>query len=104
MGRLVSFPRRRKHFFDTGLIGNIPDDLVSRSGPALFLHLHADGLKIETHLLQDIHRHALAEFDESQKQMLSADVVVVKPVGFLASKRQNLLSPGCEIIHCSMAW
>jgi hypothetical protein len=28
---------------------------------------------------------------------------VIKPVGFLASKRQNLLSPGCEIIHRSMA-
>jgi hypothetical protein len=24
---------------------------------------------------------------------------VVKPVGFLASKRQNLLSSRCEIIH-----
>jgi hypothetical protein len=28
---------------------------------------------------------------------------VVKPIGFFASKRQNLLSPGCEIIHRSMA-
>jgi hypothetical protein len=27
---------------------------------------------------------------------------VVKPVGFFASKRQNLLSSRCEIIHCSM--
>jgi hypothetical protein len=28
---------------------------------------------------------------------------MIKSVGFLASKRQNLLSPWGEIIHCSMA-
>ena len=35
--------------------------------------------------------------------MLGADVIVVEPVGFLASKRQNLLSAGSKIIHRSMA-
>ena len=35
--------------------------------------------------------------------MFGADVVVIKAVGFLASKRQNLLSARCEIIHYSMA-
>jgi len=49
--------------------------------------------------LQDVYCHALAELDQPKKQVLGAHVVVVKPVGFLASKRQNLLSSRCEIIH-----
>ena len=59
--------------------------------------------KDRTAHLQNVHGHALPKLDKAQEKMLGANVIVVKPVGFLASKRQNLLSPGCEIIHCSMA-
>src|SRR4029077_9570293 len=80
--RLRFFACQRQHFFDARRIGNVTYDLGFRPRADLFLHLHADGLKIEPHLLQDVNRHALAKFDESQKQMLRTDVVVVKPVGF----------------------
>ncbi len=49
--------------------------------------------------MQNVDCHALAEFDEPEKQVLGADVVVVEAIGFLPGKRQNLLSPRCEIIH-----
>ena len=52
--------------------------------------------------MQNVHRDALAQFDESQKQVLGTYVVVVESVGFLASKRQDLLSSRCEIIHYSV--
>src|SRR5437762_2196515 len=79
-------------------IGNVADHLGFRSRADLFLHFHAHSLEIETHLLQNVHRNSLPQFDEAQKQMLGAYVVMVKPVRFFASKRQNLLSPRCEII------
>ena len=96
-------PGECQHFLNARRIWDIADHLRFRSRAHLLLHFHAHGLKIETHLLQDVHGHPLPQFDQSQKQMFGADVVVIKAVGFLASKRQNLLSARCEIIHYSMA-
>src|SRR5262245_3319522 len=97
--RLGLFARKRQHFFDARRVWNVPNHLRFRSGTNLFLHFHPYGLEIEPHFLQDVHSYALAELDQAKKQMLGAYVVVVKPVGFLASKRQNLLSSWGEIIH-----
>src|SRR6266446_4621097 len=102
--RLRFLARQCQYFFDPRGVGNVADNLGLRPRANLFFHFHANGLKIEAHLLQNVHRHALPKLDKAQEQMLGANVIVVKPVGFLASKRQNLLSPGCEVIHCSMAW
>ena len=93
----------RQHFFDAWSIRNITDHLGFRARADLLLHLHAHGLEIETHLLQNVHGHSLPQFNESQKEVFSADVVVIKAVGLFASKRQNLLSARREIIHYSMA-
>ena len=84
------------------MYGHVADHLCLRPGTDLFLHFHSHRLEIEAHLLQDIHSHALPQLDQAEKQMLGADVVVVEAVGFLSSKRQNLLSSRCEIIHYSM--
>ena len=90
-------------FFHARRVGNVSDHLGFRSRANLLLHFHSHGLQIETHFLQNVHRHALPQLDQSQKQMLGADVIVVEAVGLLASERQDLLCPWCEIIHCSMA-
>ena len=101
--RLCFLTGERQDLLDARRVGNVTDNFCLRPRAHLFLHFHSDGLKIEAHLLQDVYRHSLPEFDQAQEQMLGANVVVIEPVGFLASKRQNLLSPGCKIIHYSLA-
>src|SRR6266566_6837709 len=101
--RLGFLAGERQHFLDARSIRNVTDHLSFRPGADLLLYFHAHGLEIETHLLQNVHGHALSEFNEPQKQVLGADVIVIKAVGLLASKRQNLLSARREIIHYSMA-
>jgi hypothetical protein len=49
--------------------------------------------------LQDVYGDALAEFDQSEQEMLGADVVVVEPVGLLAGECKDLLRAGREVIH-----
>jgi hypothetical protein len=70
----------------------------------VLLDLHPDRLQIQTHLLENVDCDALAEFDQSEQEMLGTDVVVVKPIGFLARKRQHLLRTWSKIIHhCNSA-
>jgi hypothetical protein len=69
------------------------------AGADLFLDGGAHGLKVEAHFLKNAHSDALAEFDEAEKDVLGADVVVVKTVGFLAREREHLLSPRREVVH-----
>ena len=59
----------------------------------------AHGFEIKAHLLKDADGDALAELDQSQEDVLGADVIVVKAVGFLAGQRQHLLGAGGEIVH-----
>src|SRR4030095_15367610 len=96
-------PCERQHFFHTRGIRNITDHLGFGARANLVLDLHAHGLEIETHLLQNVYSHSLPQFNESQKEVFGADVVVIKAVGLLASKRQNLLRARRKIIHYSMA-
>ena len=93
----------RQHFLNPWRVRNVADHFRLRPRADLLLHFHAHSLKIETHLLQNVYRHPLPQFDQAQEQMFGADVVVIKAVGLLAGKRQNLLSARCEIIHYSMA-
>ena len=48
----------------------------------------------------------LAELDQSQQKVFGADVVVIKPVGLLASECQHLLGSGSKIVHnkSRMGW
>jgi hypothetical protein len=65
----------------------------------LFFDLHAHGLKIETHLLKNIHGNTLAKFNQTQEQMLGADIIVIEAVGFFAGKGENLLGAWSEVVH-----
>ena len=65
----------------------------------MLLDLHANPLQIESHLLQHIDGYALSKFDQSEQQVFSSHVVVVKPLGLLARKRQDLLDAWSKIIH-----
>src|ERR1700674_2608246 len=65
----------------------------------MLLHLHANNLQIDPHLLQHIDCYALSKFDQSEQQVFSSHVVVVEPPGLLACKRQDLLGTRSKIIH-----
>ena len=64
--RLRFLARKRQHFFNPRGVGNVPDHLGFRSGADLFLDFHADSLKVEAHLLQNIDGHALAQLDQAR--------------------------------------
>src|ERR1700736_4103682 len=65
----------------------------------MLLHLHANSLQIEPHLLQHTDCYALSKFDQSEQQVFRPHVVVVEPLGLLARKRQDLLGARSKIIH-----
>ena len=65
----------------------------------MLLHLLANDLQIEPHLLQHIDCYAFSKFDQSEQQVFSSHVVVVEPLGLLARKRQDLLGTWSKIIH-----
>ena len=52
-----------EHFFHPRSVGDVADHLGFGSGANLLLHFHAHSLKIEPHFLQNVHRHALPQFD-----------------------------------------
>src|SRR6516162_1584052 len=92
----------RQNFLHARGIRNVADDFCFWPGANLFLDLHPHGLEIESHFLENIDRDALAELDQSQQKMLGADVIVIETISLFASKLENLLSAGSEIIHCSV--
>src|SRR5205814_7008159 len=77
------------------------DNLCFRTRANLFLHFHPHGLEIEPHFLENVDRDALAELDQSEQQMLGADIIVIETVGFFASQLKDLLGARSEIVHCS---
>ncbi len=97
--RLGFLAGERQDFLDARSVGNVADHLGLGTGADLFLDLHADGFQIEPHFLEDVDRHALAELDQAEQQVLGADVIVVEPVGLLAGQCQYLLSSRSKIIH-----
>ena len=68
-------------------------------GADLFLDGGAHRLEVETHFLEHADGHALAELDQAEENVLGPDVVVMKPVGFLAREGKHLLRAGREIVH-----
>ena len=100
--RLGFFARQRENLLHARRVGNVANHLCLRSGADLLLDLHADRLQIEPHLLEDVDSDALAKLDQTKQKMLGPDVIMVKPVGFLAGERQDLLGAGGKIIHRSM--
>ena len=67
-----------------------PDDELDR-GPDLG--------ELDVHVLEDARRHALALADEAEEQVLRADVVVVEPLRFVLSKRQDFASAVRELVE-----
>src|ERR1700716_3067138 len=65
----------------------------------MLLHLHANSLQIEPHLVQHIDCYALSEFDQSEQQVFRSHVVVFEPLGLLARKHQDVLSAWRKITH-----
>ncbi len=100
--RLRFLAGERQHFLHPRRVGNVADHFRFRSGADLFLDFHAHGLEIESHFLENVDRNALAELDQSEQEMLGADVIVIEAVRFFASECEDLLGAGSEIIHCSV--
>ena len=61
----------------------------------MFFHFHANRLQIEPHPLQHIDCYALSKFDQAEQEVFRSHVIVVKPLGLLARKRQDLLGTPC---------
>ena len=89
----------REHFLDAGRVRTVAELLGVRTALDLLLDFAADVLQIETHLLQNVDRHALAELEQAQQQVLGADEIVIEAVGFLARERQHLLGARREVVH-----
>src|SRR5947199_2335938 len=66
---------------------------------ALFFHFNADGLQIKTKFVEHGAANTLAKPDEAQQQVFATDEIMVEPVGFPSSQCQDLLCPGCEVVH-----
>ena len=55
--------------------------------------------ELDVHVLEHARGNTLALADEAQEQMLRADVVVVEPLRFVLSKRQDLASAVRELVE-----
>ena len=55
--------------------------------------------QLDVHVLEDARGDTLALADEAEQQMLGADVVVVEPLRFVLSKRQDLASAVRELVE-----
>ena len=55
--------------------------------------------ELDVHVLEDARRHTLALADETEEQVLRADVVVVEPLRFVLSKRQDLARTIRELVE-----
>ena len=78
--------RQGEHLLDARRVRNVPDHLGLGSAADLLFDLHAHGLHIETHLLQHVHGNSLAEFDQTEQQVLRAHVIMVEAVCFLTGQ------------------
>jgi len=80
----------------------LPAVLVSVPVPTCFFHGGAHRFEVEPHLLQHAHRDPLPEFDQTEQDVLRADIVMMKTVGFLPGQRQHLLRAGVKLFIGSM--
>ncbi len=93
------FAGEGEDFFDSGSVGDIASNFGIGAGADLFFDFHANGFEVEAHFLQDIDGDALAKFDQAEKDMFGANVVVVKPIGLFAGEGEDLLRAWGEIVH-----
>ena len=93
------FAGEGEDFFDAWGVGNIADHFGFGATADLFFYFHANGFEVETHFLEDIHGHALAEFDETEEEVLGADIVMIKAIGLLSGECENLLGAWREVVH-----
>ena len=66
--RLRFLAGEREHLLHARRVGNVADHLRFRAGADLLLDLHADGLEVEAHLLQNVDGDALPELDQAEQQ------------------------------------
>src|SRR4030095_13280968 len=92
-----------ENLFHPRCVRNVAHHFCFRTGPDLFLHFHPHGLKIESHLLHNAHRHTLAQLDQAEQKMLGPDVVMVEAIRFFTRKLKDLLGARREVIHFSPA-
>ena len=93
------FAGEGEDFFDAWGVGNIADHFGFGATADLFFYLHANGFEVETHFLEDIYGHALAEFDETEEEVLGTDIVMIKAIGLLSGECENLLGAWREVVH-----
>ena len=93
------FAGEGEDFFDSGGVGDVASDFGIGAGADLFFDFHANGFEVEAHFLQDIDGDALTKFDQAEKDMFGADVVMVKPIGLFAGEGEYLLGAWGEIVH-----
>ena len=82
-------PRRQAHLADDGSVAATDDELDG--GPDLG--------QLDVHVLEDARGDTLALADEAEQQVLGADVVVVEPLRFVLSKRQDLARTVRELVE-----
>ena len=70
-----------------GSVGDIACALARCARADFLFHLHADTIEIQSHAFEDIDGDTLAEFDEAEQDVLSADIIVAKAIGFLTGER-----------------
>ena len=95
------FAGEGEDFFDSGSVGDIASYFGIGAGADLFFDFHANGFEVEAHFLQDIDGDALTKFDQAEKDMFGANVVVVKSIGLFAGEGEYLLCAWGEIVHGS---
>ena len=59
-------PGQGQNFFHSWRVRNVADHFRFRAGADLFFDFHANGLEIESHLLQDVDGHPLPELDQPE--------------------------------------
>jgi hypothetical protein len=75
--------------------------MVTMSGPAWTIFSTSRRMRqVDVEVLQDIGRHAGTFFDQAQKDMLGADILVVEALRLLIGELHHLASPvGKAFIH-----
>lgn len=58
--------RQSEDLLDARRVGNVADHLRLGAGGDLLLDFHADGLKFETHLLENVDSDTLPELDQAK--------------------------------------
>src|ERR1043166_632690 len=92
--------RKRQNLLHARSIRNISDHLLIGTSADLFLYFHANGLKVETELLQNVYRDTLPELDQPEQQMFGPHKIMVETVSLFARQRQHLLCPRRKVVHC----